>query len=135
MDYGYLSYSVEIVIFLSDVIATQHRKVSADLCISFSLLFSSINLGLHCRSHQLDRPDCQKFPTELDNGLLTRLLLEHYLIILYSRTSTQDSYTTSTRLTTRSLLEHTDLNRSPTRSAHEHRNNYSIQLHEQFQTN
>ena len=38
-DYGYLSYFVEIVIFLSDVVARQHRIVPADLCISLSLLF------------------------------------------------------------------------------------------------
>ena len=48
-----------------------------------------------------------------------RLLLEHHSIITDSPTSAQDSYTTSTRLTTRSLLEHTDLNRIPSRSIHE----------------
>ena len=56
----------------------------------------------------------------------TRLLHERYSVIPDSSTSTQDCYTTSTRLTTRSLLEHTDLNRGPTRSVHEHRDNYSI---------
>ena len=39
MNYGYWSYFVEIVIFLSDAVARQHRIVPADLCISFSLLF------------------------------------------------------------------------------------------------
>ena len=39
MNYGYLSYLVEIVIFLSDAVARQHRIVPADLCFSFSLLF------------------------------------------------------------------------------------------------
>ena len=42
MNYGYLSYFVEIVIFFSDVVARQHRIVHADLCISFSLLFPNI---------------------------------------------------------------------------------------------
>ena len=42
MNYGYLSYLVEIVIFLSDAVARQHRIVLADLCISFSLLFPNI---------------------------------------------------------------------------------------------
>ena len=42
MNYGYLSYLVEIVIFLSDAVARQHRIVPADLCISFSLLFPNI---------------------------------------------------------------------------------------------
>ena len=42
MNYGYLSNLVEIVIFLSDAVARQHRIVSADLCISFSLLFPNI---------------------------------------------------------------------------------------------
>ena len=42
MNYGYLSYLVEIVIFLSDAVARQHRIVPADLCISFSLLFQNI---------------------------------------------------------------------------------------------
>ena len=42
MDYEYLSYLVEIVIFLSDAVARQHRIVPADLCISFSLLFPNI---------------------------------------------------------------------------------------------
>ena len=27
-------------------------------------------LGLHCQSDQLDRPDCQKFPTKRDQGLV-----------------------------------------------------------------
>ena len=27
-------------------------------------------LGLHCRSDQLDHPDCQKLPTERDQGLV-----------------------------------------------------------------
>ena len=39
---GYLSYFVEIVIFVSDAVARQHRIVPADLCISFSLLFPNI---------------------------------------------------------------------------------------------
>ena len=43
MNYGYSSYYVEIVIFLSDAVARQHRIVPADLCISFSLLFPSIS--------------------------------------------------------------------------------------------
>ena len=42
MNYGYLSYLVEIVIFLSDAVARQHRIVPADLCISVSLLFPNI---------------------------------------------------------------------------------------------
>ena len=42
MNYGYLSYLVKIVIFLSDAVARQHRIVPADLCISFSLLFPNI---------------------------------------------------------------------------------------------
>ena len=42
MNYGYLSYFVEIVIFLSDAVARQHRIVPTDLCISFSLLFPNI---------------------------------------------------------------------------------------------
>ena len=42
MNYGYLSYLVEIVIFLSDAVARQHRIVPADLCILFSLLFLNI---------------------------------------------------------------------------------------------
>ena len=42
MNYGYLSYFVEIVIFLSDAVARQQRIVPADLCISFSLLFPNI---------------------------------------------------------------------------------------------
>ena len=42
MNYGYLSYFVEIVIFLSDDVARQHRIVPADICISFSLLFPNI---------------------------------------------------------------------------------------------
>ena len=33
---------VEIVIFLSDAVARQHRIVHADLCISLSLLFPNI---------------------------------------------------------------------------------------------
>ena len=41
-NYGYLSYLVEIVIFLSDAVARQHRIVPDDLCISFSLLFPNI---------------------------------------------------------------------------------------------
>ena len=40
MSYGYLSYLVEIVIFLSDAVARQHRIVPADLCISFSLFLN-----------------------------------------------------------------------------------------------
>ena len=44
MNYGYLSYLVEFVIFLSDAVARQHRIVRADLCISFSLLFPNIKL-------------------------------------------------------------------------------------------
>ena len=42
MNYGYLSYFVEIVVFLSHAVARQHRIVAADLCIWFSLLFPSI---------------------------------------------------------------------------------------------
>ena len=42
MNYGYLLYLVEIVLFLSDAVARQHRIVPADLCISFSLLFPNI---------------------------------------------------------------------------------------------
>ena len=42
INYGYLSYFVEIVIFLSDAVARQHRIVPADLCISFSPLFPNI---------------------------------------------------------------------------------------------
>ena len=42
MNYGYLSYLVEIVVFLSDAVARQQRIVPADLCISFSLLFPNI---------------------------------------------------------------------------------------------
>ena len=42
MNYGYLSYFDEIVIFLSDVVARQLGIVPADLCISFSLLFPNI---------------------------------------------------------------------------------------------
>ena len=42
MNYGYLSYLVEIVIFLSDAVARQHRIVPDDICISFSLLFPNI---------------------------------------------------------------------------------------------
>ena len=42
MNYGYLSYFVEIMIFLSDAVARQHRIVPADLCISFSLLLPNI---------------------------------------------------------------------------------------------
>ena len=42
MNYGYLSYFVEIVIFLSDAVARQHKIVPADICISFSLLFPNI---------------------------------------------------------------------------------------------
>ena len=42
MNYGYLSYLVEVVIVLSDAVARQHRIVPADLCISFSLLFPNI---------------------------------------------------------------------------------------------
>ena len=37
-------------------------------------------LGLHCRSDQLHRPDCQKFPTERDQCLVptfTRAQLDH----------------------------------------------------------
>ena len=41
-NYRYLSYFVEIVIFLSDAVARQHRIVPADLCISLSLLFPNI---------------------------------------------------------------------------------------------
>ena len=41
-NYRYLSYFVEIVIFLSDAVARQHRIVLADLCISLSLLFQNI---------------------------------------------------------------------------------------------
>ena len=32
----------------------------------FSFALPLLMLGLHCRSDQLDRPDCQKFPTERD---------------------------------------------------------------------
>ena len=42
MNYGYLSYLVEIVILLSDAVARQHRIILADLRISFSLLFPNI---------------------------------------------------------------------------------------------
>ena len=42
MNYVYLSYLVEIVIFLLDAVARQHRIVPADLCILFSLLFPNI---------------------------------------------------------------------------------------------
>ena len=42
MNYVYLSYFVEIVIFLSDAVARQHRIVPVDLCISFSLIFPNI---------------------------------------------------------------------------------------------
>ena len=42
MNCGYLSYFVEIVIFLSDAVARQHRIVHAALCISLSLLFRNI---------------------------------------------------------------------------------------------
>ena len=41
MNYGYLSYFVQIVIFLSDAVARQHRIVPVDLCIMFSLLFQN----------------------------------------------------------------------------------------------
>ena len=41
-NYGYLSYFVETVKFLSDAVARQHRIVPADLRISFSLLFPNI---------------------------------------------------------------------------------------------
>ena len=44
MNYGYLSYFIEILIFLSDSVARQHKIVPADLCISFSLLFPNIRL-------------------------------------------------------------------------------------------
>ena len=47
MNYGYLSYLVEIVIFLSDAVARQHGIVPADLCISFSLLIPNIGHILH----------------------------------------------------------------------------------------
>ena len=43
MNYGYLSCFVEIVIFLSDAVARQHRIVPTDLCIPFSLLFPNIS--------------------------------------------------------------------------------------------
>ena len=42
MNCGYLSYFVEIVIFLSDAVARQHKIVPADLFISFSLLLPNI---------------------------------------------------------------------------------------------
>ena len=42
LTYRYLSYFVEIEIFLTDVVARQHRIVPADLCISLSLLFQNI---------------------------------------------------------------------------------------------
>ena len=42
MNYGYSSYLVEIVIFLSNAVDRQHSKDPADLCISFSLLFPNI---------------------------------------------------------------------------------------------
>ena len=57
----------------------------------------------------------------------TRLLLERYSIIL-------DSHTTSTQLTTRSLFEHTDLDRIPSRSVHEQLDNTRF-LHEQYPAN
>ena len=38
-NYGYLLQFVEIVIFLSDAVGRQHRIVTADLRISFSLLY------------------------------------------------------------------------------------------------
>ena len=60
-----------------------------------------------------------KVPDRTRSMACTRLLLERYSIIPDSRTSAQDSYTTSTRLTIRSLLEHTDLNRIPSRSVHQ----------------
>ena len=42
VNYRYLSYFDEIVIFLTDAVARQHRIVLADLFISFSLLFPNI---------------------------------------------------------------------------------------------
>ena len=42
INYVYLLYLVEIVIFLSDAVARQHRIAPADLCILFSLLFPNI---------------------------------------------------------------------------------------------
>ena len=42
MNYGYLSFLVEIVIFLSNAVARQHRIVLVDLYISFYLLFPNI---------------------------------------------------------------------------------------------
>ena len=47
MNSGYLSYFVEIVIFLSDAVARQHRMVPVELCISFSLLFPNIGHIYH----------------------------------------------------------------------------------------
>ena len=67
-----------------------------------------------------------KVPDRTRSMACTRLLLERYSIIPDSRTSAQDSYTTSTQLTTRSLLEHTDFNRIPSRSVHEQLDQYSI---------
>ena len=43
INYGYLSFLVEIILFLSDAVARQHRIDPDDLCISFSLLFPNIN--------------------------------------------------------------------------------------------
>ena len=51
LNYGYLSYLVEIVIFLSDAVARQHRIVPADLCISFPLLFPNIR---HIQHNEYD---------------------------------------------------------------------------------
>ena len=86
---------------------------------------SALKLGSHCRSDPLDRPVCQKFPTELDKWP------EHDFCSSATRsypiaTRALKTPTGPTRLTTRSLLEHTDLNKSPTRSVHEHRDNNSI---------
>ena len=100
--------------YLSSTFTLTH---SSRFCHSIS--FTCLMLGLHCRSDQLDRSRLPKVPDRTRSMACTRLLLERYSIIPDGHTSAQDSYTTLTRLTTRSLLEHTDLNRIPSRSVHE----------------
>ena len=78
---------------------------------------------LPIRSTQLSQ--LPKVPDQMWLMACIRLLLGRYSIIPDSRMSAQDSNKTSTRLTTRLLLEHSDLNRIPTWSDHKQLDSYT----------
>ena len=88
----------------------------------------------HCRSDQLDRPDCPNSPTKLDQLIdeaRTRFLHDRYSIVHDPHTTIHDYSPTSTRQPIRSLLDQPDPYTIPTRSKLDQLDLYSISIRSQ----